>query len=747
MSTAQNRRVLLVDDLPSIHDDFRKVLGASAPTSALAELESALFGTAPPEPADATAFEMDSAFQGVEALKRIQDARQEGRPYAMAFVDVRMPPGWDGVETVENLWREDASLQIVLCTAYSDYEWPAVLARLDTRDRLLVLKKPFDPVEVYQFANALTTKWNLARQAAFKMNLLEQAVEERTRELTNANIIVRNSPVVLYRLRGEPSLPLTYVSHNISKLGHAPESLVGAADWASRFIHPDDLARAGKAMAQVFEKDAAGASIEFRLRGAPGQRVRWVENRYVPVRNRDGALVEIEGIVIDITERKAAEEQIARLARSDGLTGLANRATFMERLRQLYAAAKRGAPHFAVLYLDLDRFKPVNDTLGHPIGDRLLQEVAQRLRECTRQSDLVARLGGDEFAILQAELSELANASELATKLLEALSAPFVIEGHGIRIGASIGISPFNAESDSSEVLLSRADIALYRAKEEGRGQFRFHSADLDQKVSERTNLASQLREAIKENQLELQYQPQVELATGAILGMEALVRWNHPTRGLLAAEAFVTLAERIGAVVPLERWVLEQACCQMRAWRDEGLHLPVMAVNLSLAQLNRGPELLQEVSACLDRWNLAPLDLEFDVTERTLAQLKWTQNEILPKLREMGVQIAIDNFGTEYSSFDYVRAYRINHLKISRACITRSATDAQSAAMISAIITFARDIGIDVIAQGVETEQQCALLNGAEANTQAQGFHFSAPVGAAEAAAMLRIGKIVAKD
>jgi diguanylate cyclase (GGDEF)-like protein/PAS domain S-box-containing protein len=742
MNMTQNRRILLVDDLPSVHDDFRKVLGAAAPVSSLAELEAALSGTTAPEPSMTTVFEMDSAYQGIEALQKLKEARQDGRPYAMAFIDVRMPPGWDGVETIERLWKEDPNLQIVFCTAYSDHAWLAVLARLDVRDRLLILKKPFDPFEVYQFANALTTKWNLARQAAFKMNLLEQSVEERTRELTNANIIVRNSPVVLYRLGGEPSLPVIYVSHNITKFGHEPEALMADPMWGHRLIHRDDLGKALKAMARIFERDAEGACIEFRILAGEG-RVRWVENRYTPIRNRDGALIEVEGILIDITERKTAEEQISRLARNDALTGLANRATFMERLRQMFAAAKRGASAFAVLYLDLDRFKPVNDTLGHPVGDRLLQEVAQRLRECTRETDLVARLGGDEFAILQGDLAEAANASDLAAKLLEAIGKPFVIDGHGIGIGVSIGISPYTPDIDSSDMLLSQADIALYRAKEEGRSQFRFHSAELDRKVSERTNLAMELRQAIKDNQLELQYQPQVDLASGAILGMEALVRWNHPTRGLLTAESFISLAERIGAVVPLERWVLEQACRQMRAWRDAGLKLPIMAVNVSLTQLNRGPEFLKDVAEALGKWQLAPCDLEFDVTEGTLAHLKWTQSDVLPKLREMGVQIAIDNFGGEYSSFDYVRAYRINHLKISRAYIARSATDPQSAATVSAIINFARDVGIDVIAQGVENEQQRALLDAANANTQAQGFHFSAPVGASDAGDLLRIGTI----
>ena len=742
MNTPPNRRILLVDDLPSIHEDFRKVLVSTAPVSSLAELEAALFGTAPPTPMEPVVFEMDSAFQGQEALEKLKSARAAGRSYAMAFIDVRMPPGWDGIETVENLWKEDPTLQVVLCTAYSDHAWPAVVARLEVRDRLLILKKPFDPIEVYQFANALTAKWNLNLEASFKMDLLEQAVAERTRELSNANIIVRNSPVILYRLRGEPSLPIIYVSHNITKYGHDPQTLIDAADWGRILIHPDDLDKARKAMARVFEKDAVGSSIECRLLAAHGA-VRWVENRYIPIRNRDGALIEIEGIVIDITERKAADEQIARLARTDTLTGLANRATFMERLQQMFASAQRGAAAFAVLYLDLDRFKPVNDTLGHPVGDRLLQEVALRLRLCTRDSDLIARLGGDEFAILQGELGEVANASELADELLERVGALYMLDGHGIRIGVSIGVCPFAADIETADVMLAQADVALYRAKEEGRGQYRFHSAELDQKVSDRATLAIELRQAIKQDQLELQYQPQVELSSGAILGMEALVRWNHPARGMLSAEAFISLAERIGAVVPLEQWVLNQACRQMRQWRDAGLKLPMIAVNLSLSQLNRGRELLEEVKRCLAEWGLVPADLEFDVTEGTLAHLKWSQNDILPKLRELGVQIAIDNFGSEYSSFDYVRAYGINHLKISRVCIARAATDPQSAATVRAIINFAREVGIDVIAQGVETEQQCALLDDAQGTTQAQGFHFSVPVGASEAADLLRAGTI----
>ncbi len=740
MNRLENRRVLLVDDTPAIHEDFRKVLGGSARDSSLAEDEAILFGTSAPQ--QTIPFDLASAFQGREALEKVKAARDGQLPYAMAFVDIRMPPGWDGVETAQRLWEEDPQLQIVLCTAYSDYSWPEILARLDVRDRLLILKKPFDPIEVYQFANALTTKWKLSEQAAFKMSRLEEAVEQRTQELSNANIIVQSSPVVLYRLKGEPSFPLIYVSHNITKFGHEPAKLLTDAEWAKKLIHPEDRVKVGETMARVFEKNAQGAALEFRLLTASGAS-RWVENRYVPVRDADGLLVEIEGILIDITERKLAEEKIAQLARTDSLTGLANRATFMERLNQAFAAARRGALPFAVLYLDLDQFKPVNDTLGHSAGDIVLQQVAQRLRACTRESDLIARLGGDEFAILQGELRETANAGELAAKIHESLREPYELMGDEIRISVSIGICPYSPELDQSDAMLAHADRALYRSKEQGRDQYHFHSSQLDREVRERVTLAAELRQALERAELSVDYQPQVELSSRKIVGMEALVRWDHPSRGRLAAATFIPVAEKSGMVVALGRWVLKQACRQMKEWRSEGIAPEVVAINLSLAQLKRGAELIAEVQAALVEYGLPPSDLEFDVTEGTLAQLKWTQNEVLPKLRELGVHIAIDDFGSEYSSFDYVKAYGVSHLKIARSYISRSDTDTQTAATVAAIVNYARDVGIGVIAQGVETPQQDALLQSAGPDARGQGFHFSAAVPATEAAKLLRQGTV----
>jgi diguanylate cyclase (GGDEF)-like protein/PAS domain S-box-containing protein len=437
--TCVNRRILIVDDTSSIHDDFRQTLGPAAdPENAWASAEEALFGSTAATLQD---FELDSAFQGLEALGKVEEALAKDLPYAMAFIDMRMPPGWDGLETIERLWQVDPKLQVVLCTAYSDYSWENIAERLELGDRLLILKKPFDAIEIRQMASALTVKWQMTEDASLKMNLLEQAVEERTRELSDANIIVQNSPTILYRLRGEPSFPLTYISHNITKFGHVAANLVASVNWAQELIHSEDLEKLDAAMAQVLDRHAAGASIEFRLRTGDGQ-WRWVKNRYVPVRDDDGRLLEVEGIIIDITERKLAEEHINQQARTDALTGMANRATLNERLHQAFAAARRGATGFAVFYLDLDHFKRINDSFGHTVGDLLLQEVARRIKACVRENDVVARMGGDEFTILQLDVSDPTQSANLAAKVRDALVHPYVLDGNNLPPGIYGSMSP-----------------------------------------------------------------------------------------------------------------------------------------------------------------------------------------------------------------------------------------------------------------------------------------------------------------
>ncbi|HEX3486308.1 MAG TPA: diguanylate cyclase, partial [Micropepsaceae bacterium] len=361
-------------------------------------------------------------------------------------------------------------------------------------------------------------KWSWAETDALKtLGGLVGAAITRARfvkELADADMIVQNSPTILYRMRAEPSFPLAYVSQNITKFGHDPGHLLNHSNWAETIIDPEDRARVGAAMNQLLEKDSHGGTIEFRIRKGDGS-VRWVEDRYAPVRDKLGRLTEIEGIIIDITERKSAEEKMALLARTDGLTGLANRSTFIERLRQTFSASKRGAGSFAILYLDVDHFKDINDTRGHPVGDMLLREIAGRLKTCVRDNDLIARLGGDEFAVLQTAIDGPSDAAEMANRILHTISVPYSFNGTDAHITVSIGVCPYTLDSTNPDVMLSQADLALYRAKDEGRNQYRFHSADLDKEVRARVALSDELRNGIEAGELTLHYQPQVELLSG----------------------------------------------------------------------------------------------------------------------------------------------------------------------------------------------------------------------------------------
>ena len=567
--------------------------------------------------------------------------------------------------------------------------------------------------------------------------------ERYVEQLKDANTIVERSPTILFRLRGDPSLPLIYVSHNVAMYGYDPAEMIASPKFYQTIIHPDDALRILELLTHVVMEGTEPSEFEFRMRTSDGT-YRWLQSHYTPIRDTAGRLLEIEGILTDITEKKEAAEKIMVLARTDALTGLANRATFIDRLRQAVAAAKRGASPFAVLYIDLDHFKDVNDTLGHSAGDLLLKSAAEHLRRSCRESDLVARLGGDEFAILQTELSDISGATALASKIHSVLGTPYQLGDSKLFLSASIGISFYTDETAGPDEMLAKADIALYRAKEDGRDQYRFHSDDLDQEMRERVTLTDDLRQALVKNELELYYQPQVELFTGRIAGMEALIRWNHPKRGLLMPADFIPIMEKTDAIVALGQWVLDHACEQMSSWRNAGIAPVILAVNLSLGQLRTGDELIQSVTTTLTKWGLTPKDLELDVTESMLAYATWAYNDVLEQLQQLGVTIAIDDFGTQYSSLDYLKHYRVSRLKIPRAMIAAATQqDQENAAMVRAIVGLARELNIEVMAQGVENEAQRDLLTAAPSTTKVQGFYYSAPVPASSATDLLRQGLI----
>jgi diguanylate cyclase (GGDEF)-like protein len=437
-----------------------------------------------------------------------------------------------------------------------------------------------------------------------------------------------------------------------------------------------------------------------------------------------------------------ANRRILELAQTDLLTNLPNRRAFLRRLTMAFTESWRGAPPFAVLYLDIDNFKDVNDTLGHAMGDLLLKEVVSRLRSGVRSDDFVARFGGDEFAIFLPDVTDPATAGELAARIGKLLAAPFNIQGHKLRITSSIGIALYSSEVVGPEAMMMQADLALYGAKDDGRNCYRFHSHDLDREVHERVHVAEELSAALEHGELELYYQPQVELATGRIIGIEALVRWNHKERGLLTPGAFIPVAEKTGAILPLGNWVFEDACRQLKLWHSEGIAPQVVSVNVSGVQFKSASDLEREVEESLTRWSLNPGNLELELTESVLMEATRRHSNTLDKLRQLGIKIAIDDFGTGYSSLKYLTTYPVNRLKLAPEFVFRVTVDYRNAAVVRAAIRLANELGLDVIAEGVETEAQVRFLMGAGCE-QAQGYYFSRPVPAAKATELLRAGRI----
>lgn len=485
------------------------------------------------------------------------------------------------------------------------------------------------------------------------------------------------------------------------------------------------------------------------------------EDRAEEVETKDGRCIERNAVTLtattgkhlgrawffrDITERREAAAYALKMARYDVLTGLANRAVFVEALEHAIAAAKRGEKSFAVLYLDLDHFKDVNDTLGHPVGDELLKQVADLLRSKTRAADTVARFGGDEFAVVVSDIDDPADAAMLAKNLIAALALPFHVEGSEIHTGASIGIATYDKDSSDGEALLSHADVALYRAKSEGRGGYRFFTEAMDNEVKSRVKLGSELREAIDGDQLFLMFQPQVAIRSGRITGVEALVRWKHPQRGVLGPDSFIPLAEQIGVITPLGHWVLWAACRQAKVWLDAGIKPVRTAVNVSALQFKAPMALEADVTAALDQTGLPPHLLELEITESVLMGVTREHSDVLQRLRATGITIAIDDFGTGYSSLEYLRRFAPDRIKIAQVFVTNLETHPDDAMIIRATIGLARDLGIDVIAEGVATDAQAKLIAG-WGGKEAQGFLFAQPLTADEATAALRAGSIRSKD
>jgi diguanylate cyclase (GGDEF)-like protein/PAS domain S-box-containing protein len=458
---------------------------------------------------------------------------------------------------------------------------------------------------------------------------------------------------------------------------------------------------------------------------------------------RSGDTYIIAAISRDIRARLAIEEKVAYMAQFDALTGLPNRNLFQDRLVQAMALAKRNDWPMAVLFIDLDRFKLVNDTLGHSAGDKLLKEAAERLRTCIRGSDTVGRLGGDEFAAILSELSIPSDAGLVAQKFIDVLRRPFDLDGKETYVSASIGITVYPADSDSSEALIMNADAAMYRAKEQGRNNYQYFTRDMNERALQRVHMEAALRRALERKEFRLLYQPKADLATGKICGFEALLRWQHPQKGTVPPAEFIPVLEETGLIVPVGEWVLRTACAQIGSWGKSGLKVPPISVNLSARQFEQ-KNLSDAVHRVLSETKMDPSLIEFEITESLLMNDPEGAARTLRSLKESGVRLSMDDFGTGYSSLGYLKRFPIDTLKIDRSFVHDISTDADGATLTRAIIHLAQNLRLKVVAEGVETEEQLAFLR-ANGCDEMQGYLFAEPTDAEECARMLREGRKLA--
>jgi diguanylate cyclase (GGDEF)-like protein/PAS domain S-box-containing protein len=525
----------------------------------------------------------------------------------------------------------------------------------------------------------------------------------------------------------------TYVSSRVQSVwGYSDQELIGRKP--AEFMPPGEPERVDQWLRENMAADRSFRDLEHMIVTRNGE-TRWLLNNGVGIFRRPGEQTGWRGTGRDVTDRKSAEARISYLATRDPLTELPNRVLFNDRLEQGIVAARRTGQSLALLFIDLDRFKNINDSLGHQVGDQLLKQVAARMLECIRKGDTLSRLGGDEFVVTLEGLQQAEDAAQVAAKIIKTLSRQFDISGHTLNTSCSIGISIFPLDADDERALMKNADTAMYHAKEKGRNNYQFFSPEMNTRAVERHTLETALRQAIEQQQFKLYYQPLVDMRSGTVVGVESLLRWDHPQRGLLAPGTFMAVAEESGLIEPIGQWVLRTACQRAKAWQDAGYPPLKVAVNISARQLIRPREFARGLSRVLSATGLEPRYLELEMTESLLIHNAEENIAVLRKLGQEGMRIAVDDFGTGYSSLSYLRQLPIHTLKIDRSFVRDIETDPEDAAIIQAIVAMAHSLGLQVTAEGVETRGQLEALSRLQCD-EYQGYLFSRPLPAVEIAA-----------
>jgi diguanylate cyclase (GGDEF)-like protein/PAS domain S-box-containing protein len=629
-------------------------------------------------------------------------------------------PDCQGLETFDQLWRAAPDVPILIVCDPGDESFAMQAVERGAQDYLLKTQ-----LDGHSLRHALRNM--IERKAA-----AEALFGERERAEVTLNSI------------GDAVLSTDLAGH-VTYLNAAAESMTG---WTRQDA-------AGRPLAEVFhivdgataepvpnpmalavqENRTVGLTANCVLIRRDGHEAA-IEDSAAPIHDRRGRVTGAVIVFHDVSVTRAMSLQMSHLAHHDALTDLPNRLLLNDRLAQAIELGRRHRRPLAVLFMDLDRFKHINDSLGHVVGDQLLRSVAERLMLCVRSSDTVSRPGGDEFVLVLTEMDEAGHATISAKKALDAVAEPHHIAGHELHLSASIGVSIYPDDGQDAETLMRNADIAMYHAKELGRGRYQFFQPDMNVRAVERQSLEDGMRRALDRQEFVLHYQPKMDLEMGVIIGAEALLRWHHPDRGVLQPTQFVPIAEDSGLIVPIGRWVLRNACLQARAWQDSGL-LPIpVAVNVSAVEF-RSAGFLEGVRRILEQTRLEPRYLELEVTESVLLAHGKSTISLLLGLNTLGVRLALDDFGTGYSNLSYLKEFPIDALKVDESFVRGITSDRNGAAIVRAVITLGRSLNQRVIAEGIETAEQLAFLRAHHCG-EGQGFYFNRPLTAEQFAKLL---------
>ena len=841
-------RVLVVDDNEMIYEDFNKVLVSSSENSVqLDQLILNLFGESKTNLSNIK-YKVDFAINGQLGLDLVKKALNENNPYLMSFIDMRMPNGWSGLKTIQEIWKVQPNLNIVLCTAHSDISWDDINSSLPTNDRFLILKKPFDTYEVKQIAMSfvrrsdiehaleknsvkLLMSQRIARIGYFKFNqdfLLTESSEMIEEFLAFASKEISNSfKKLISLLSTEDAFKLSkLVVDSKSSKEHFVlncRSIIGTPkqfEWikiSGFWVDEDNLDQAQfvgsiqditeakqldqkvllleSSLSQVsdmvmitdvgdinaqnhkilyvnesFEiltgykaNEIIGKNPRF-LQGEKTSKLEisriskslvnfesirveilnykangdsyWGDLTISPIKDEAGIYTHWVSVQKDITSSKLALENIKKLAYLDGLTGLANRQYFNDRLTSTIQSTQRNPSYYALMLIDLDNFKELNDTFGHDRGDNLLIQVSKRLKKSTREDDTVARLGGDEFVVLLSNIGTnitevSANAEFIAKKINKVLSEEFYLQDSSYRTSASIGITIFGKSPTKPDDILRQADIAMYQAKATGKNNFTIFNSDMQQIVVDRAAIADRLKLAIANDEFELFFQPQFNVSL-QLIGAEALMRWNTPEMGTIPPGVFIPIAEQNALIRELGNWVLQKAAFYLKTWSEIDVmkHL-VMSVNVSTSQFS-SPDFLASVFDPIEMYGPSAEKLNLELTESIMVSDFEDLEKKLKVLKSFGIKIALDDFGTGFSTLNYLKRLSLDELKIDQSFVQELPTNKHDTAIARTIISLGQSLGLVVTAEGVETEGQFNLLRSLDCN-QFQGYLFSKPIPALE--------------